>query len=1052
MTACGTCATEVQDDARFCHQCGSPMTAQSAAEYKQVTVLFADVVRSMDIAAAVGSERLREIMAEVVDRSARVIRRFGGTVDKFTGDGIMAVFGAPTTLEDHAFRACLAAVDIQGEAAALAAQVKECDHITLQLRIGLNSGQVIAGDIGSETLGYTAIGDQVGMAQRMEAAAPPGGVMLSESTAQLVQTAVALGDCEAVQIKGTGVPAPARRLLAVGEHRPQPRTQPALVGRSWELNTITAILDEAIGGAGCVITIAGPPGIGKSRLVSEASAIAARRGVPVFTTYCESHTSDIPFRAVANLLRAVIGVDVSNTDAARAQIQHGFPHADPEDLLLLEDLLGVRDATAALPDVAAEARRRRLTTLINAASLARADPAVYVVEDAHWIDETSESMLVEFLSVVPQTPSLTLITYRPEYRGPLARVAEAQNLTLRPLSDLHSSTLTAELLGEDLSSTALGELVRSRAAGNPFFAEEIVRDLAERGVIVGRQGAYELRRDVVDANVPATLQATIGARIDRLDSKAKSTLNAAAVIGARFDEKLLSLLVDNPDPTALIEAELINQVAYGPRREFAFRHPLVRSVAYESQLRSDRMQRHRALAEAIKAGGSPDENAALIAEHMESAGELKAAYDWHMRAGAWLNYRDIAAARASWRRAQRVADRLPDTDPDRMSMRIATRTQLAGTAWRVGGGVGDPGFQELQELCLTAGDRQSLAIGLAGLTTQNLLFARRREASRLASQLIELIETLDDRGLTVALSTAAMAAKHESAEVAEAMRIAQRAIDAAGGAVSAGTIVFENPLAMALAVRGVTRFSMGEPGWKHDFNDALELTRSMVDPMTLATVTWWVYGNALCYGVRRVDAATLRDTAATLAVAEQSGDDYVLSTARMSRGLALLLHGEHEREAGLALLTAVGGKGRTTDFTLMAIPIVELQLARDSARSGEVDDAINLARTVADGLLDSGGCIWTGLATDVLVELLLTRGTADDLREVRAVIERLATVPTDPGFVLNEITVLRLRALLALASGTTAESTEMVARYRRRAHELDFEGHIAMSESLPTNQ
>ena len=181
-TACSVCGTEALDDARFCHGCGSPVgPSEAAAEYKQVTVLFADVVHSMDIAAAVGAERLREIMTELVKRASVVVQRYSGTVDKFTGDGIMAVFGAPVALEDHAFRACLAALDLQAQAKQLAVDVNERDGVDLQLRVGLNSGEVIAGEIGSGAGGYTAIGEQVGLAQRMESAAPPGGVMLSES-------------------------------------------------------------------------------------------------------------------------------------------------------------------------------------------------------------------------------------------------------------------------------------------------------------------------------------------------------------------------------------------------------------------------------------------------------------------------------------------------------------------------------------------------------------------------------------------------------------------------------------------------------------------------------------------------------------------------------------------------------------------------------------------------------------------------------------------------------------------------------------------------------
>src|ERR1700754_3692369 len=186
IAACRTCGTEPLENARFCHGCGSPVQdGNTRAEYKQVTILFADVVHSMDIAAAVGAERLRDIMADLADRCAAVVKRYGGTVDKFTGDGIMAVFGAPVALEDHALRACLAALGVQEEAKGLAAEVQDRDGIDIWIRSGLNSGQAIAGEIGSGTLGYTAIGDQVGMAQRMESVAPPGGLMRSASTGRL---------------------------------------------------------------------------------------------------------------------------------------------------------------------------------------------------------------------------------------------------------------------------------------------------------------------------------------------------------------------------------------------------------------------------------------------------------------------------------------------------------------------------------------------------------------------------------------------------------------------------------------------------------------------------------------------------------------------------------------------------------------------------------------------------------------------------------------------------------------------------------------------------
>src|SRR5277367_6304948 len=287
-TACRTCGTEPRPGARFCDGCGAPVTAHDThAEFKQVTVLFADVVHSMDIAAALGAERLREIMAELSDRCAAVVQRYGSTVAQWTGDGIMAVFGAPIALEDHAVRACLAALGVQEEATRLAVDVGERDGIDLRLRVGLNSGEVIAGEMGSGQFGYATVGEQVGMAQRMESVAPPGGVMLSASTARLVEGAATLSDPELVQIKGADKPVPARRLLSMAERPALGRAESNLVGRRWELSAIESLLDRAVGGHGPVVTLVGSPGIGKSRLVREMAAIAARREVEVFSAYCE---------------------------------------------------------------------------------------------------------------------------------------------------------------------------------------------------------------------------------------------------------------------------------------------------------------------------------------------------------------------------------------------------------------------------------------------------------------------------------------------------------------------------------------------------------------------------------------------------------------------------------------------------------------------------------------------------------------------------------------------------------------------------------------------
>ena len=256
---------------------------------------------------------------------------------------------------------------------------------------------MIAGEIGSGALGYTAIGEQVGMAQRMESVAPPGGVMLSEPTARLVERSAILGADELVHIKGSDEPVTAHRLLGMQEQdRSARRAESNLVGRRREMSAVEGLLERAVDGHGAVVGVVGSPGIGKSRVAREVAAMAAAQGVEVFSAFCESHASDVPFYVVARLLRAATRVADLDGPAARDRVRDRNPDADPEDLLLLHDLLGIADPDVALPKIDPDARRRRLTALVNTASLARETPAVYVIEDAHWIDEVSESLLADF--------------------------------------------------------------------------------------------------------------------------------------------------------------------------------------------------------------------------------------------------------------------------------------------------------------------------------------------------------------------------------------------------------------------------------------------------------------------------------------------------------------------------------------------------------------------------------------------------------------------------------------------------------------------------------
>ncbi|HYB39740.1 MAG TPA: cyclase, partial [Mycobacterium sp.] len=640
---------------------------------------------------------------------------------------------------------------------------------------------------------------------------------------------------------------------------------------------------------------------------------------------------------------------------------------------------------------------------------------------------------------------------RPEYVGALTGVHGAQTIALAPLGDSDTAALIGELLGSDPSVGELAAIIAERAAGNPFFAEEMVRELAQRGVLAGERGGYVRQVDVAEVSVPATVQAAIEARIDRLNTPAKRTLNAASVIGARFGAELLAALgidavVDEP-----LGAELIDQVRFTPTAEYAFRHPLIRAVAYESQLKSDRAELHRRVAAAIESRdpAAAEENAALIAEHLEAAGDLHAAYGWHMRAATWATNRDINAARLSWERARRIADALPAEDPNRAAMRIAPRTMVCGIAWRVHENVAGERFDELRELCTAAGDKASLAIGMAGLVIDLAFQAQRSEASRLASETWTLIESVGDATLLVGLSFIPIYAKIECAEVSDVLRWSQRVIDLADGDPSKGNFITGSPLALAFAFRAIARCFLGLPGWRDDQRHGLAMARS-ADPMAYAMVVAWVYLVGIPVGIVTADDRAVRESEAALQNAERSGDDFALAQARGALGVTLVhRHTAAERGRGEQLLAEVDEMCRRQGQALGDLPTIELYLARERARRGDRDEAILLMRAAVDQLSREGLPLAAGIfATGVLVETLLDRGAESDVAEAEAAIERVAAAPAEEGGVIREIWLLRLRALLARARGDNVAYRDYRDRYRAMAESLGFEGHIAWAEAM----
>jgi class 3 adenylate cyclase/tetratricopeptide (TPR) repeat protein len=678
------------------------LTSKAAleGERKQVTVLFADLKGSMELLADRDPEEARQLLDPVLERMMAAVHRYEGTVNQVMGDGIMALFGAPIAHEDHAVRACYAALAMQEAIRRYSEEVRRGYGVEVQIRVGLNSGEVVVRAIGNDLhMDYSAIGQTTHLAARMEQLTPPGSIRLTAETLRLAEGWVQVTPLGPVPVKGLSEPVEVCELVGAGPARTRlqafvARGLTPFVGRQAELAALHQALEQAGAGHGQVVAIIGEPGVGKTRLFHEFTHSSRTQGWLLLESSSTSYGKATPYLPVIDLLKAYFQIE-DRDDGRRMRekltgrlltLDPALGPTLPAFLALLE--VPVDDA----PWQALDPSQRRQRTLDALKRLllreSQVQPLLLVFENLHWIDAETQAFLDGLVESLPAARLLLLVNYRPEYQHGWRNKTYYTQLRLDPLPPTSAEAMLQSLLGDAAGLESLTQRLIERTEGNPFFLEESVRTLVETQVLVGDRGAYRLARALPSIQVPATVQAVLAARIDRLPPEEKQLLQTAAVVGTEVPLALLQAMAEVPEEplrlglTHLQAAEFLYETRLFPDIEYTFKHALTQQVAYETLLQERRRALHARIVEALEAlaGDRVAEQVERLAHHALRGEVWDKALVYFRQAG------EKAMARSAHREAagyfEQALSALPhlpeqrDTREQAIDLRLALRSAL----------------------------------------------------------------------------------------------------------------------------------------------------------------------------------------------------------------------------------------------------------------------------------------------------------------------------------------------------------------------------------------
>ena len=887
------------------------MESRGAAdgERKTITALFADLKGSTALIEGLDPEDARAIIDPALQLMMDAVHRYDGYVAQALGDGIFALFGAPIAHEDHPQRALYAALRMQEEMRGYSDQVRLKHGVPLQMRVGINTGEVVVRSIRKDDLhtDYVPVGHSTNLAARMEQMATPGSIVVSEYTRKLTEGYFDLKALGAAEIKGVDEPLNVYEVMGAGPLRTRlqvsaRRGLTRFVGRHNEMDQLQAALDQAKAGHGQIVGVMGEPGLGKSRLFYEFK-LTSQSGCLVLEAFAVSHGKASLYLPLMELLKEYFQIEPTDDERSRRERVIGkvigLERSLEDTLPYLFSLLGIEEDQSSLQQMDAQIRRQRtfdaLKKLFFRESLNQ--PLLLTVEDLHWIDSETQGFLDTLSESVASAQVLLLVNYRPEYRHEWGGKTYYTQLRLASLGVAEAEELLAFLLGDDASLRTLKQLILERTDGTPFFMEEVVQTLIEEGTLAGERGHYRLETAPTALRISPTVQGVLAARIDRLTSAEKELLQQLAVIGRQFPASLVTQVVRQPETElygvlASLQAKefLYEQPAF-PESEYIFKHALTQDVAYGSVLQEQRKTLHERTGQAMEGlyRTSLSDHYSDLAHHYQLSGNAEKAVEYLGLVGHQAVQRSAyEEAVQHFTTAIKLLQSLPD-HPERQQHELALQVALgvpltATKSWAA------PEVEKVylraRELRAQVGDTAELFPTLYGLWAFYFIGAEHKTAHELGEQQLRLAQSQQDAGLLVVA--------HQSLGVG---LFCQGELSLARTHLEQGTALYDARLHHVLA------FSYGsfDPGvaclcnttlalWLLGYPDqalqrsheAVSLAQAESHPFSLVYALIWA---ALLHQFRREGHAVQEQAEAAIALSTEQGFPYWLGGGDSAAGL-----------------------------------------------------------------------------------------------------------------------------------------------------------------------